>query len=280
MAIPFAVTPTSVTRKQINAGSKTVYPIKSKDDIARMHAYLLRKAYDAPTPHKAGLAYRNWLYWALGINLGLRGGDICELTWDKVVDCATYSPDTRECRILDDEHLYINAEKTGKVTRLVYNPEAREAIAYYLKQTGVVPTPGQPVFASSKESGTSEARVSGHIDCDNLGRIIKQAARAVGIGYNVCSHTLRKTFGYFFYQSTGDLAALQYIFGHSSSQITLRYIGITDETVTEAYGKKAYTGFGTPAQQLNVLPFRRDMVDKRREQTTGTLHLLPAAAEG
>jgi integrase len=46
-----------------------------------------------------------------------------------------------------------------------------------------------------------------------------------GIG----THTLRKTFGYHFYQRTKDVAMLQQIFGHSASSITLRYIGINDD---------------------------------------------------
>jgi integrase len=41
----------------------------------------------------------------------------------------------------------------------------------------------------------------------------------------VGTHTLRKTFGYHFYQQTKDVAMLQEIFNHSSPAITLKYIG-------------------------------------------------------
>ncbi|GEN46726.1 hypothetical protein AHA02nite_25020 [Alkalibacillus haloalkaliphilus] len=37
-------------------------------------------------------------------------------------------------------------------------------------------------------------------------------------------HTLRKTFGYHFYQRTKDVELLQDIFNHSAPSITLRYI--------------------------------------------------------
>nr|DAJ24899.1 MAG TPA: site specific tyrosine recombinase [Caudoviricetes sp.] len=232
----------TASRKKTNAGSKTVYPIKDPEDIRKLHSYLLEQAHNAPTPHKAFLAYRNWLYFALGINLGLRGGDICELTWDEVVDCSSYDPATRTCSFLDGEYTYLRAEKTGKVTRLVYNSEARKVILDYLNWTGIIPSPGLPVFPSNKTTGTSQANVTGHVDCDNLGRILKQAAIAVGIPYNVCSHTLRKTFGYFLYKATGDLHTLQYIFGHSSEKITLAYIGITDEKIAQAYEQKPDTG--------------------------------------
>ncbi len=40
---------------------------------------------------------------------------------------------------------------------------------------------------------------------------------------------MRKTFGYWFYKQTKDIAMLQEILNHSTSQITLRYIGIIKE---------------------------------------------------
>jgi len=46
---------------------------------------------------------------------------------------------------------------------------------------------------------------------------------------NVGTHTLRKTFGYHFYKQTKDVAMLQNILNHSVQNITLRYIGITQD---------------------------------------------------
>ncbi|EOQ08929.1 hypothetical protein KOY_05230 [Bacillus cereus VDM021] len=43
------------------------------------------------------------------------------------------------------------------------------------------------------------------------------------------THTMRKTFGYWFYKQTKDIAMLQEIMNHSTPQITLRYIGINKE---------------------------------------------------
>lgn len=62
-------------------------------------------------------------------------------------------------------------------------------------------------------------------------RIINKACLEVGIVDNVGTHTLRKTFGYHFYQEYKDIALLQYIFNHSSQRITLMYIGITQEMI-------------------------------------------------
>ena len=46
---------------------------------------------------------------------------------------------------------------------------------------------------------------------------------------HVGNHTLRKTFGYWFYKATKDIAMLQEILNHSHPSVTLRYIGITEE---------------------------------------------------
>lgn len=48
-----------------------------------------------------------------------------------------------------------------------------------------------------------------------------------GIG----THTMRKTFGYWYYKQTKDIATLQMILNHSHPEITLRYIGVTDEEI-------------------------------------------------
>ncbi|KFM95068.1 hypothetical protein D0U04_28570 [Bacillus clarus] len=46
---------------------------------------------------------------------------------------------------------------------------------------------------------------------------------------SIGTHTMRKTFGYWFYKQTKDVAILQKILNHNTSQITLKYIGINKE---------------------------------------------------
>lgn len=75
----------------------------------------------------------------------------------------------------------------------------------------------------------------GHIEVDTLRKKLKDAAKACGIKQNIGTHTLRKTFGYFHYQSNHDIVFLQRLFGHSSALITMRYIGIADEEEKKAY---------------------------------------------
>ena len=46
---------------------------------------------------------------------------------------------------------------------------------------------------------------------------------------------MRKTFGYHYYKKTKDVATLMELFNHSHESITLRYIGITQDTISQVY---------------------------------------------
>lgn len=65
-------------------------------------------------------------------------------------------------------------------------------------------------------------------------KVLKEAAKACGIKHNVGTHTCRKTWGWWQYKyncqkANLDITMLQRAFGHSTPEVTLRYLGITDE---------------------------------------------------
>lgn len=64
--------------------------------------------------------------------------------------------------------------------------------------------------------------------------MLNEAAQAVGITDPIGTHSMRKTFGYWHYQKNKDVRMLMEIFGHSSEEITLHYIGITNEAKKES----------------------------------------------
>lgn len=67
--------------------------------------------------------------------------------------------------------------------------------------------------------------------------ILKEAANEFELT-NIGCHSMRKTFGYFMYESTNhDVALLQELFNHSSPEITLRYIGINQDSHDKAIDK-------------------------------------------
>ena len=64
---------------------------------------------------------------------------------------------------------------------------------------------------------------------------MNNACLQLGLKYNIGTHSLRKTFGYHHYKQFKDIVILQKIFNHSSSDITLRYIGIDQDKIDESY---------------------------------------------
>jgi len=64
-------------------------------------------------------------------------------------------------------------------------------------------------------------------------RILNEAATELGLA-EIGTHTIRKTFGYWHYKKHNDIALLQKHFNHSSPSITLRYIGIDQDTMDQA----------------------------------------------
>jgi integrase len=64
-------------------------------------------------------------------------------------------------------------------------------------------------------------------------RIISSAGRKVGLERISCNST-RKTFGYHHYKKYKDVALLQKLFNHSKPDITMTYIGITQDILDDS----------------------------------------------
>lgn len=71
---------------------------------------------------------------------------------------------------------------------------------------------------------------SKHISSNQYYKILQKVANILGLDY-IGTHTMRKSFGYWYYKEHRDIATLMTIFNHSTPSITLRYIGITDEEI-------------------------------------------------
>lgn len=189
----------------------TVDPIRDKKDVERMAHHLLKRG--------DRYALRNYLFFRLGVNLGLRGGDIVQLQYMHFMN-----PDGTL-----REYLTLKEQKTGKLRRIYLNKAVHEAIAMYAKaHPGYLYT--NYLFPSQK---------GGHISRKSMGEILKPAAQELGIPGNINTHSMRKTWAYHMFmdnqQSPEVLAYIQDMMNHSSSYVTLRYIGITDEKKKKMY---------------------------------------------
>ncbi|MDR1875461.1 MAG: site-specific integrase [Synergistaceae bacterium] len=158
---------------------------------------------------------RNLLLFVMGINTALRIGDLLSLTVGDIRD---------EMGALRPS-VSLREHKTGKVKQFPMNDSVLHVLREYLRaERGI--RDANFLFASAK-GRRPISRV-------HAWRILSTAARKVGLD-EIGTHSLRKTFGYHAYRRTRDLALVQKLLNHSSSGDTLRYIGIEQDTLDDAY---------------------------------------------
>lgn len=170
---------------------KVVQPIRDKEKIEEIKRILRHES------------YRNYFLFVMGINTGLRISDLLSL---RVKD------------VRNKTHIVIREKKTGNIRRFLINNALRQEIDEYTQGMN-----DDDYLFKSERGNKPIQRVQAY-------KIINRAAKKVGLE-EIGTHTMRKTFGYHFYQRTKDVAMLQEIFNHSAPSITLRYIGITQDEI-------------------------------------------------
>lgn len=217
-------------------GEQTVFPIKRRDQLDAMASWLRKNA----DP-------KYLLGFILGINLGLRANELLELKRSDIFfpngeikyvseDCSdtTDKMSVYQNKVHKRRGMYLNS---SCVKALEWYFPVRDASIYkdaYLFPSGEHRT-RRDRKGNIRDDNIPDAEGNYHIEVDTLRKVLKEAAEACGIKQNIGTHTLRKTFGYFHYQSNHDIVFLQRLFGHSSALITMRYIGIADEEEKKAY---------------------------------------------
>lgn len=192
---------------------QTVYPIKTHKDIIAMANWLYE--------HKDN---KYVLAFTLGINLGLRANELLDLKMNQV-----FSSDG-SVRLIEDEEdtsdgIDIYQSKTKKHRTVFLNAACKDALEWAFPIKGAYLHSEGYIFPS---------RESGAIQVGTFRKVLKEAAAACGLKQNIGTHTCRKTWGWHQYKYNSekanlDITMLQRAFGHSSPEVTLRYLGITDE---------------------------------------------------
>jgi integrase len=179
-------------------GSKIlVHPIQNVKDIQSIKTLLAEKP-------------RDLLLFTLGINNGIRTGDLLKL---KVSDLKDLKP---------GDSIQITESKTKKRNTLVVNKEVHKALRHFL--TTQNPKDDEYLFQSRQKGHALTVMV--------VNRMIKSWCKAINLPGNYGAHTLRKTFGYIQRTKFGvGFEVLCRRFNHSSPAITMRYLGITDQEV-------------------------------------------------
>ncbi|MCJ8015242.1 site-specific integrase [Paenibacillus sp. KQZ6P-2] len=173
-----------------------VQPIRDQEVLQDIKDYL------------EGTNYRNFIMFLIGIYTGFRISDILRL----------------RIRDVSGSHISIREKKTGKQKRILIAPELKEKLQPHIE--------GKPVneyLIKSREG------INRPITREMAYKIIRDIGDEFGLSELGC-HTLRKTFGYIFYNKTTDkdIAMLQNYFNHATPRYTLRYIGLEQDSMDMA----------------------------------------------
>ena len=193
----------------------TVEPIRNLEVIKQLRAVLKNQS------------TRNELLFILGINVGLRIGDILKL---KIGDVVKPNKVPRD-------YVIIKEEKTDKTKKLYLGEIVKETILNLMHENPNFETDDY-LFKSRKGENQPITRQQAYRILNSaaasLGLVERDEAGVIIMG-EIGTHTLRKTFGYHAYQSGVSLELLMQIFNHSSKSQTLKYIGITEEEKKGVY---------------------------------------------
>lgn len=177
-------------------GMNTVSPIRDMEMVKRVK----REAQQ--------MGEQPYLMVLLGLNTGLRVSDLLQV---------------RVSDILGRGYILRREKKTGKHTEVRFHAgvvsEMRRLLA------------GKRGDELLFQSPHRYAKRDQPVDRNTAYSWVVTACRRAGITEPVGCHTLRKTYGYHFYQQYRDIATLMLKFNHSSEKETMRYIGITQEHI-------------------------------------------------
>ena len=189
-------------------GTHTTDPIK---DYQMVRTWLkIAEAHDRERK-RGGVSW--YMLLLLGFNTSLRIGDICQL---RVGD------------VLNKERVRVVAEKTGKLSNIKLQADVQKRLNALLAGRDE----DEYILCSRQSSGKTGCKKP--ISRQRAFGIIKEIAKRADFQEHAGCHTMRKTFAYELYQSTGDLSLVQKVLNHSSQMETLRYIGLDQMAVDKA----------------------------------------------
>ena len=155
---------------------------------------------------------RNLLLFVMGVNNGLRVGDLLKL---KVKHVTHLGP---------GQSIVIRESKTGKNNILMLNKGVYKTIRSYSEI--LKPDDEDYLFASRKTQGP--------LTIQSVNALVKKWTQAINLQGNYGAHTLRKTFGYIQRTQYGiGFEVLAKRFNHSSPAVTMRYLGLTSKDVND-----------------------------------------------
>lgn len=209
-------------------GHQEVFAITHYEDILSVGRWLLENKEP-----------KYFAAFTLGINIGLRANELLDLHWRDILDsdgAIRYTDDTTDI----SDALWVYQSKTDKNRPIFLNKACVDLLTWYREQPNVNSNPNSYLFPNRvrDKDGNKQG-----LSVDIFRKALKEASATCGIKFNVGTHSCRKTFGYHARMAVDNksmdgslgLEAVQALFGHSSSRITMRYIGLDKEFFKKVY---------------------------------------------
>lgn len=211
------------------ARSHAATPIKRIEDIMLIEDYILnRRDY-----RKEEIRLRDYLMFVMGINFGLRAGDLLRLQYGHILEPNGRVRDMIE--LIEEKTENTNARL--KRRHVYVNDAVFDALKIYMSGRRI---DLDDYLFTSQSNNTSLWDESKCLSRRNAERILKQIVEEeLKLDVHASTHMMRKTFAYQTLMSVPDrnraLEIVQKILNHSTPQMTMHYIGITDDEIQNAY---------------------------------------------
>ncbi|NQY88646.1 MAG: tyrosine-type recombinase/integrase [Colwellia sp.] len=150
--------------------------------------------------------------WDIGLNLALRISDLLSIKFSDI----------------DGDRLIIKEGKTGKQANIKLNVKAQLVINQIQLD--------HPNHVFLFQSHLSQNAINS-LPQPLTRRAVSQAFAEVGkeVKVKLGTHSMRKTRGYMLYTKTNNISKVLSMLRHSSVSVTLRYIGITQESIDKDF---------------------------------------------
>jgi integrase len=131
---------------------------------------------------------------------------------------------------LHKEYLELHEVKTKKYRKIKINPKLKRLLGAIFQRRSTAP---ENLILFNDKTGSVYSR-------QHLNRLLKDTKREYKLSIaNFSTHSFRKTFGRRIWHqdnySEKSLILLSLIFNHADTQVTRKYLGITDEEIQAVY---------------------------------------------
>ncbi|MDD4110678.1 MAG: tyrosine-type recombinase/integrase [Clostridia bacterium] len=180
-------------------GRKATFPLKDIKDVEMILYWFLKERENSKSSIKRFQYDRNWMLCFLGFNTTFRAEDLLQL---RVQD-------------LINGYISIKENKTGKPQNFKMDNKLFQDVLSYFGRNNL--RYEDYIFKSQMNSNMAITR-------QQANNVLKKVSKATKLKSRFSMHTLRKTFGYHYYNNKGNLMTLMRMYNHDSPNTTLLYV--------------------------------------------------------